>query len=266
MFPSVQNEIPIKPSAGLNRVDRFIYNVNISVIIPAINESPNIAGAIESAWKAGAREVIVSDGGSSDETLEIAESRRCQIAHATQGRGPQQNAGAELASGDVLLFLHADARLGVDCGSQIQTALDQSPDAIAGGFCQQINKPGLRYRWLEKGNAARVHWQKLVYGDQGLFVRTSVFRELGGFPNFPIMEDFELSRMLSKKGSIILLDGPIQIDARRWESNGVFRQTARNWTLASLYRCGVPPQRLAKYYRPHSPRRPASNGQSPVDR
>lgn len=230
--------------------------VKISVIIPVINEVAHLSGAVQSAWKAGADEVIVADGGSSDGTVEKARALSCRLVETTAGRGPQQNAGAAAASGEVLLFLHADARLSPACDRQLHEAFSADPHLVGGGFEQEIRHPSTVYRWLERGNAARVRWQQLIYGDQGLFVRRAAFQRVGGFPEFPLMEDFEISRRLRKIGRLILLPGPITISARRWEKHGVIRQTARNWTLATLYRCGASPFWLARQYRRHD--RPAS--------
>ena len=222
----------------------------ISVVIPAINESERIANAIEYAWNFGADQVIVVDGGSTDGTCQIAAQKDCQLLSSTPGRGIQQNIGAGAADGETLLFLHADSFLPPQAYQPLQQALS-NPSVVWGGFRQRIDEPGKRYRWLEKGNASRVKWRGQVYGDQGIFIRRDVFQKIGGFAEFPLMEDVHLSDKMKKIARPVLLEGPLHIDARRWKANGVIRQTIRNWTFLGLYRLGVSPERLAQRYRRH---------------
>lgn len=220
----------------------------LSVIVPTFNEAANVAAAIESAWAAGAAEVIVSDGGSSDRTCAIAKDCAASVVdgrkESAAGRGPQQNAGAAVATGDVLLFLHADCRLPPDA----QTQIEQQPQALGGGFAQRIDADGRRFRWLEAGNAWRGR-RGLLYGDQAIWVRREVFDRVGGFPDWPLFEDVELGRRIGRKRFGTVLPGPVVVSARRWRSRGVIRQTATNWFLLAAYRCGVSPGRLAVWYR-----------------
>jgi rSAM/selenodomain-associated transferase 2 len=224
--------------------------MNISIIIPVINEAPSISSAIERAWAAGADEVIVVDGGSDDATVEIANGGHCQIVTGPPGRGSQMNRGASVAGAKhLLLFLHADCWLETGVCDQIRSAAQH--ENFWGGFHQRIENPAAKYRWLERGNAARVRWQGLVYGDQGMFVSAELFHQVGGFPAQPLMEDFDISRRLTRIVSPALLPGPIHVSARRWKENGVLRQTFRNWTLSTAYRCGVSAERLSHRYRRH---------------
>lgn len=216
-----------------------------------MNEQPNIEAAVESAWRAGAAEVIVVDGGSHDGTQQIAERIDCTLVPAETGRAKQQNAGAAAASGEVLLFLHADTRLVEDGVRQIEAAL-RDERTVCGAFRQSIDAEGVLYRWLEWGNAFRVRRIRTAYGDQGIFVRSEIFADVGGFPNVPILEDLILMRELRRRGaSPVLLEGPLQISARRWQDNGVIRQTARNWMILSLYKLGRRPEALASWYPRH---------------
>lgn len=224
--------------------------MQISVIIPALNEAAVIARAIDAAWQAGADEVIVVDGGSGDESREIAAAARCHLICSEPGRGRQQNAGSQAATGDVLLFLHADNWLASAAIDQIRQTLAE-PRVLHGAFRQRIEHASRRFRWLEAGNAARVRLFGLPYGDQGIFVRRDVFFEIGGFPDIPLMEDVALMRKLRRRARPVLLDGPLHVSPRRWLKHGVIRQTLRNWSLLAGYTLGVPPARLARCYRRH---------------
>ena len=221
-----------------------------SIIIPALNEAGQIAHSIQCAWATSPHEVIVVDGGSDDGTADIARQNGCCVYQSAAGRAVQQNLGASRATGDVLLFLHADCQLAPKCLEQIALALKNSK-VSGGAFRQRIEADGVLYRLLERGNALRVRWLKVPYGDQGIFVRRDVFTQLDGFPEVRLMEDVLLMRKLRRRGRLILLPGPIFVSARRWQQYGVIRQTARNWLLLIAHRLGVPSERLATYYHPY---------------
>ena len=154
--------------------------VNVSVVIPAINERALIGRAIASAWQAAAAEVIVVDGGSQDGTPQIAQGLQCRVLAAPAGRASQQNAGAAVATGEALLFLHADNWLAEPALAQVGQAL-QDPATVGGSFRQAIDAQGARFRLLEWGNGLRARWLGMPYGDQGLFVRRDLFRAIGGY-------------------------------------------------------------------------------------
>ncbi len=224
--------------------------MRLSIVIPTFNEAHGIEAAVERAWQLGPLEVLVSDGGSTDSTPQIARRLRCQFIEGSAGRAAQQNRAAALAQGEVLLFLHADTWLPAAARDQLQQAL-ADPGVEAGAFRQHIDAAPVVYRWLEWGNAARVRWGGPAYGDQGLFVRRSVFEALGGFPPVRLLEDLLLSRALARRARLALLPGPLQVSPRRWQARGVVRQTLRNWGILLAHRLGVSPDRLAGYYPRH---------------
>lgn len=224
--------------------------MRFSVIIPALNEAALIGRAVRSAWEAGAAEVIVADGGSSDDTIAIALKENCRVVRAPPGRAVQQNAGARAASGDVLLFLHADAALAPNVRDQLAGAF-QADNVICGALRQRIEAEGWIYRWLERGNALRVTWRGSPYGDQAIFVRRKAFLEAGSFPEVPLLEDLLLMQRLRRRSWPVLLPGPVYVSPRRWQRHGVLGQTLRNWSILARFSCGASPEKLARHYRRH---------------
>lgn len=220
--------------------------MDVSVIIPTLNEADGIANVVERARALGAGEIIVVDGGSDDETLSrAAAADRCIVA--PRGRAAQQNAGALCSRGNVLLFLHADCWLDPEGFVEMKSAL--TDDRVVGGcFRQVIEAPGAWYRMLEWGNAQRVRAWKWAYGDQGIFVRRATFDEVGGFPNVALMEDLYFMKSLKQAGRVALLDSRIHVSARRWQRTGPMRQTLRNWGMIALAHSGVSPDSLARFY------------------
>ncbi|MAI31198.1 MAG: hypothetical protein CBE00_02215 [Planctomycetaceae bacterium TMED240] len=219
---------------------------DITVVIPALNEQSAIRQSVFSAVSAGATEVLVSDGGSRDNTVEMAaEAGASSVVRSLPGRGLQMNAAARLARGKFILFLHADNELSKQSLEQICVY----EKAAWGAFQQQIDSRRKIYRVIEWGNDLRVRWRNVPFGDQGIFVRRSLFEALGGFAEMPLMEDVELSHRLRKIEAPVLLRGPLKISARRWEKKGVVRQTVTNWMIQLSYSRGVPVEQLAqKYY------------------
>ena len=224
--------------------------MKISVVIPVINEFNQIRQSILLAWQAGADEVVVVDGGSTDRTRELAIEMNCVFEESVSGRAVQMNRGAAVAIGDVLLFLHADNSLVSGACDQIRE-LFQTTDYKFGGFRQKIQNQSKAFRWIELGNETRLVRQGLIYGDQAMFINRELFEQLGGFPEIELMEDFEFSRSLRKLGKPALLDGPTLVSARRWERNGCLRQTILNWSLSLAFRMGASPDWIARQYRRH---------------
>lgn len=221
--------------------------MKVSIIVPTWNEAANIEACIDSALRCGAAEVVVSDGGSSDRTCEIVESLsdpRVRCIDAPSGRGVQLRAAAELATGEMLLFLHADNRLPTDALEQLRNA----GWPVWGGFRQHIDADGWRYRWLEWGNAWRARARSNVFGDQAMFVHRDVYQQVGGFAAVSLMEDVMLSAELRKITPAMVLAGPVRVDARRWQQRGVVRQTLLNWRIQLAFSQGASPDELRRIY------------------
>jgi len=187
---------------------------DITVVIPTLNEELSLAQSVRSARCAGATDIIVSDGGSQDRTLEVATmSGASKVVKSLPGRGLQMNSGALLAEREFILFLHADNVLAEGALEQICA----HENASWGAFQQRIDSPRPWYRLIEWGNAWRVRWRRMPFGDQAIFVRSALFRKLGGYAEIPLMEDVELSQRLRRLAKPLLLKGPVTINARRWE-------------------------------------------------
>jgi rSAM/selenodomain-associated transferase 2 len=227
----------------------------ISIIIPALDEEASIAGAIRSCREAGPCEVIVVDAGSRDRTVEIARGRADAVIAAPPGRATQMNAGAAVARGGVLLFLHADTLLPGGSVPAVLGAL-HDPAVIGGAFRVRLAaSPGAsRYVRATLGVTgrmigARAYVARAFTGDQAIFVRAEAFRAVGGYPEIPLMEDVELSRRMRRAGKTALLPLRVETSGRRWEVWGPLRTVLFMWRLRIGYLLGRTPSRCAEAYR-----------------
>jgi rSAM/selenodomain-associated transferase 2 len=219
----------------------------ITVIIPTLNEAAHLPYTLAHLGN-HAIELIIADGGSQDETCTIAQSHTPHVLHTSPGRSHQMNQAAAIATGDILLFLHADTRLPPNWHDLIYQTL-QNPGTIAGAFRLAIDSPRPILRWIERTVAWRSRYLQLPYGDQAIFLRTATFRAIGGYPDLEIMEDFALVQELKKLGHIALVAAAVHTAARRWERLGVWRTTCLNQAIVLGYYIGIPPARLRQWYR-----------------
>jgi rSAM/selenodomain-associated transferase 2 len=220
----------------------------VSVVIPTLDEEDYIAGAIRSVR--GSAEVLVVDGGSTDQTRDRAAEEGARVLTSPRGRGQQLDLGAREATGDWIVFLHADTRLE---GGWAEALAALGREVVGGAFRFAVDSPRSVYRWVEKAVELRCRLFALPFGDQAIFARRHVYGMVGGFPPFPLMEDLHFVRRLSRAGPMALLRTRAFTSARRWETNGVVTTTARNLWLLGLYAAGRAPERLARFYgAPHA--------------
>jgi rSAM/selenodomain-associated transferase 2 len=221
----------------------------ISVIIPVLNEEEHIARCIEEIMREDRQcEIIVVDGGSSDRTTEIARSRPGVLAlRSRKGRGCQMDLGAAAATGEVLLFLHADTSLECGWSAEISNALmDRS--VVAGAFTFSIQGQARKFRLVEKWVKMRCERFSLPYGDQAIFTRKESFDLAGGYRGLPLMEDVDLVTRLKRHGLIRMLDKKAITSERRWAKKGVIRTAAINQLMMLLYKAGASPGLLERIY------------------
>jgi len=219
---------------------------DLSIVVPVYNEEATIDGLLESLEALAGVEVVLVDGGSTDKTLERAASR-ARIVESAPARAVQMNAGAKVASGSVLLFLHADARLAPGSAERIRRALDD-PAVAGGNFDIRYEGGDWAAMCFTRVNRWRRKWG-IFYGDSGIFCRTATFERLNGYKPWPIMEDYDFARRLSRCGKLALLDEPIRVSDRRWRSAGLLRTLWSWFLIQGLYLLGIPPHRLARLYR-----------------
>lgn len=226
----------------------------ISIIIPVLNEADTIHQTLRQFRRpcpgTTPHEIIVVDGDGNGSTIESIEPAGVITALSPPGRALQMNRGAAMAEGEILLFLHADTLLPEDALDKICAAMGNAPSAW-GTFDLGIASHRRRFRLVEALVRIRTRITRIPYGDQALFLTRDLFDRVGGFPQIPIMEDVALARKLhTQKAALHIIPEKVRTSPRRWETEGIFYCTLRNWLLLTAYRFGVRPETLAKYYKP----------------
>jgi rSAM/selenodomain-associated transferase 2 len=220
----------------------------VSVVVPVRNEAAIIEGFLgHLRERVEEAELLVVDGGSQDGTAALA-VRQATVLSAEPGRARQMNAGARVAHGEVIWFVHADSWVPEEPLAQIREAL-ADPEVVGGCFRLEIPHRHPAYRISDRLGNLGVDLFGMACGDHGLFLRRIAFEQLGGYPDVPILEDVELYRRAGRLGKMRQLGAVIRTSPRRWQRNGVWRTTAVYAAILGLYRLGVPISRLDRIYR-----------------
>lgn len=226
--------------------------LTISIIIPVLYEAHGINTCLEALYAQfpdETFEVIVVDGDADGTTISQVVHPKVIKLHAIQGRGKQMNAGANVATGKILVFLHADTRLPHNALSRIREVVADRK-YVAGAFTLRFESQKQAFALIAGAASWRYRLTRLPYGDQAFFMSRAYFHEIGGFAEIPIMEDVDMMRRIKKRGERIkILRDAVTTSPRRWEKEGILYSVIRTWVLAFLFHCGADPKNLAKYYR-----------------
>ena len=223
--------------------------LRLSVVVPAWNDQANLARILPTLVRLeGLHEVIVVDalGDSATEEL-VGNAGAIYLRAAEPNRGAQMNLGAARATGDALVFHHADTILRAEHVAAIGAALRNSA-VIGGAFYRKFDRRHPRLMWLERVARYLTRRGGTFFGDQSVFVRREIFTALGGFAPIPLMEDMEFSRRLRRSGLLAVLDPPMESSGRRHVRRGAWRTSIQNGLFIVLYRCGCSPHRLHRWY------------------
>ncbi len=226
----------------------LLVNTQLSIIIPVLNEAVVIKDtlAVLEALRLQGAEVIVVDGGSTDDTVDLAVKASVRILASSSGRAVQMNHGAKFARGDYLLFLHADTLFSDDAHKQLTAAIRDR--RLWGRFDVRLSGRGVLLRVVESAMNLRSRLTGIATGDQAIFVQSGAFKGVGGYPEIALMEDIALSKKLKRQGPPACLDSKVVTDSRRWEEHGILRTIVLMWSLRLLYFMGVDVNLLAKVY------------------
>jgi rSAM/selenodomain-associated transferase 2 len=223
--------------------------MRLAIIIPTLDEEPVLRRTLPLAL-AAADEVVVSDGGSTDRTVEIASALGARVVRGPANRGGQLNRGAAATDADILLFLHADTTLPEGAGRAVRDAV--AGGAAGGAFLIRFDRDGFLYRLGGRVVNLRTRRAFMTLGDQAQFATREAFRELGGFREWPILEDLDFATRLRRRWTrrrLAVVPQPVVTSARRFARQGPIRTVLTNWLIWLLYLLGVPPHRLARLYK-----------------
>jgi len=219
----------------------------ISVIVPTLNEERGLAATLQRSRQPGVHEIIVVDGGSTDATPAIGARLADLVLAAPPGRAAQMNAGAARATGDILLFLHADTLM-PDGFADAVIAACSTHGAVGGRFDVDLVPSSPLLRLTGELMNWRSRLTHIATGDQAIFIRRAVFERLGGYAGIPLMEDIDLSRRMKRAGRTACLPQRVTTSARRWQKNGIVRTILLMWSMRLLYVLGASPARLQRIY------------------
>lgn len=226
---------------------RPVSRMLISIIIPTLNEEASLAATLRLLAEHSDVELIVVDGGSSDHTVEVAQVFTPYVFVTPRGRARQMNVGARHATGDILLFLHADTVLQPGAIDEVQRRII-GDGAVGGAFDLGIDSPKRLCRLIAKLSSYRARLLRMPRGDQGMFVWRQVFEALESFPDIPILEDVAFGRQLRRAGRLTFIHAGLITSGRRWDANGAVKTTLVNWWVTLLFLLRVPPWTLRRAY------------------
>lgn len=222
--------------------------MKLSVVVPTLDEEQVIVATLR-ALRAGASgaEIIVVDGGSSDQSVALALPNCDLLLQAGRGRAVQMNAGASAAHSDALAFVHADTSVPLTFQRDIEAAL-RDPRVVGGRFDVRLDDPALALRAIGALISIRSRLTRTATGDQAIFARREVFERLGGFPQIELCEDLEFARRLKRCGRIACVRSQVVTSARRWRQEGLVTAVLRMWLIRLLFLAGVSPKKLKSLY------------------
>ena len=223
-------------------------STQLSIIIPVLNEADcldqGLARLFALQWVTNHAEVIISDGGSNDGSLDIAGKYPCSIVRSNPGRATQMNTASKLAQGKFLLFLHADSTLPEDFNCFIET------DAKWGFYRLRLSDNALVYRIIETAINLRTRFSHVAGGDQGLYFKRNFFESINAYPKIPLMEDIAICKAARRLAKPFVIGSAISSSNRRWRNNGIVKTVLLMWSLRLAFWLGVDPRRLHKIYYP----------------
>ena len=219
----------------------------VAVVIPTLNERGSVGAAIESARRAGAAEIVIADGGSTDRTIDLARELGALVVETEPVRGRQLNAGASATRAGIVIFLHADTTLPADAVRLIGEAV--SADAVFGGFRISFAERDWRLRLAATMINARCAISRCPWGDQAQWIVRGQFDATGGYRDDPIMEDYELAVRMKRRGKTTIVSSHVVTSGRRFLEKGLLRTAFINWRIIIAWRMGAEPERLAAIYR-----------------
>jgi rSAM/selenodomain-associated transferase 2 len=226
--------------------------IEFSIIVPAFHEGENINALIEGLNRLDSEknsEIVIVDGAQEMDTLGAIDRNHVVKISSEQGRAKQMNAGASIARGEILIFLHADTNLPSDALKKIRLLLERK-EYVGGAFELGIKSDRLIFKVIGRLSSWRSRLNRIPFGDQAIFIRREYFNRMGGYKEIPLMEDVDLMRRIKKSGNKIwIFDERVMTSPRRWEKEGVIYCTVRNWTLQALYLIGISPHKLATFYK-----------------
>ena len=221
--------------------------MKISIIVPTLNEARCLNKTLIKIQQLSPYELIISDGGSNDGTLKIAAKFTQHIIKGPAGRALQMNAGAQVATGDLLLFLHADSHIKPNSYQKMLDTM-KNPKVIGGAFSLLIESSKWALQIINQFANLRSKYLGRAYGDQAFFVKKHIFQQMKGYTEFPICEDLDFYKRLKVFGSVVLLKEVVLTSPRRWVNDGIWLTTIKNIFIATLFELGFPPRILTKWY------------------